>query len=263
MSNAGWATPENIEHFHSQGFLKLPSSENLIPRYLVQSARHYARNVLPHPRPDKRGWSQYNGNEEVGPGELRKVDAPELKNLLTHNLKAGIGEIFKGRSWSPERSSWQIAYQFPQGRHPVRAPDFHVDGYSKDDEFHRQSLLIGILLHKLGDDAGNFTLFPGSHKTVEKRFADKDGETGTSRGKRLAAISQDWGEPPGSPSVTGLPGTVVILDPLTVHGTIENATRKTRIMAFIRAFHSDDSSNCVNHREIGLTLASILALPTA
>jgi len=240
-SNNGWATDGKVQRLRDQGFLKLEPTEAGIPPALITAAESYAR-ALPPPKLKQNGWGEY-------PTDDPRARDTSILDLMTGDLKLGIDRIL-GTHGSRFQYDPQIAYQTVQGNRVARGPEYHLDGfYPVTDPYRPMSLLVGILLHDVEPHGGCFSFYPRNHIDIRDQM---NASLTQSRRATLENIWKTWGDRTGAMSATGVAGTVFILSPLTIHGTLENTTNETRIMVFFRVRHPDlPDTVCDDHEIIG------------
>lgn len=163
------------------------------------------------------------------------VEAPEILDLYQKTaLRVGAEETI-GRVWPPSRG--QIALRFPQTGAPRTATP-HIDGmYTPQNgvpagTLYHFTALGGVFLSDVTTpDAGNFTVWPGSHRKLEAYFRQHGPE---------ALLS---GMPPvdlGPPRpLMAQAGDAVVAHYALAHGVSGNVGPHIRYAVFFRLFHAD------------------------
>ncbi len=163
--------------------------------------------------------------------------AAEITGLLTGTPLWATAEEAIGAGQVQPITGGQIALRFP-GPGPAAEPHPHIDGmYTPtngvpEGTIRNFTALIGVLLSDLPTgDAGNFTVWPGSHRLHERYFQE--------RGPRslLDGMPEvDLGAPK---QITGKAGDAVLVHYLLAHGIAGNAAPHIRYAIFFRLSHVD------------------------
>jgi hypothetical protein len=108
--------------------------------------------------------------------------------------------------------------------------------------------LIGIYLSDVSElDHGNFTVWPGSHRTIATYLAQNLDANADNIYEVIRGIGQiDCGEPL---QIRARAGDVVICHSLLKHGTAPNLGSNIRYMVFVRARHQDQNRAHVDGEE--------------
>ena len=134
----------------------------------------------------------------------------------------------------------QIALRFPQAYDgPPGKLHGHLDGIPTehngvptDNKFHNFTALAVVLLSELdGPYAGNFTVWPGSHRQVEAYYREHGAERFLKEGMPKLTL----GEPL---QIEGKPGDVVITHYCVVHTAAPNYSPHVRYAALARLNHA-------------------------
>ncbi len=225
MSN-NWCTKENIEKISMNGYCLIPHEET----GLAVFAQDFGGAALKHfsdiPQDGKtEAHGQINWNQ-------KQIDilAEKEKNTdfgIPEYIKSGINELLEKKcaetsECSDVHLSWKI--------HSDKNTYFHVDGHPDNIEgFLAMSLLVGVVLKpiSLRSQGGLLVLrhshrrmFHDSVKLVLEGAVCKDAIVRSERAlnKKLDEFQIDL--------VHGEPGTVVLLHPLTLHGSDTNIDPK-------------------------------------
>ena len=161
-----------------------------------------------------------------------------MLRLATHPLVwsyvralLGIGRVVK-----PEECQIALRFPLPEGT-PRRIVDPHLDGYHtpynglpNDGEVRNFTLLLGVMLSDVPTAfSGNFTVWPSTHRRMERYFREHGvnslpaGEVGPI-GIRL----------PKPVAVTGTAGDIVLAHYQVAHAASLNLSGDIRYMCFCR-----------------------------
>ncbi len=226
---------------------------NVVPRDVVDAARGLINESL------GKGINKKDYHQRLKPDGTSVVDyCPELHRhpaMLDVFARSGAPAILesvlgRGRLHMPQ--SAQVALVYPNaykhlaggGRHPSTYWNaqfcsdhrvWHIDGVEKaqPDQVHSVwnfSVLFGIYLSKIDEFAGNFTVFPGSHRQLEAAFNAPGG---------LDSLLLD-----GTPKIpvadphliTTNPGDVVVAHYQTAHAVAPNLSPDVRYAMYFRVF---------------------------
>lgn len=217
----------DFQTFAQQGYLILPET-------LASSQTAKAIECLDA----NQSWPDQSERDRDRGWRTRKVENTEILDLLTEKIKKCIETGFdkKLRGVGTAQHA-QVMAQPP--KNPTYNP--HVDGAKDPNKpVHEYGLQVGVLLTNLTqENAGNFTVWPGSHVTVRNRL---DGKHGKHLGQ---AVQGCWelGKPQGT-QIKGCVGTIIINHHLLVHGTAPNYAGIKRDMIFFRLAPEDlDGTN--------------------
>jgi hypothetical protein len=162
------------------------------------------------------------------------VRAPEILALYHDTPARALAEAAIGRVRAPDEG--QIALRFPVAQPRPLVP--HIDGmYSPDNGVPPGTLmhftaLIGIFLSDVtAPDAGNFTVWPGSHRVLEDHF----------RRHGTGVISNAFPslEPARPRPLLGRAGDVVLAHYALAHAAAVNLGAHVRYAVFFRLYHPD------------------------
>jgi hypothetical protein len=166
------------------------------------------------------------------------VSAPPILDLygatgLRTLAEAAIGE---GRVRAP--STGQIALRFPQDVPAPRAPYPHIDGMpgplngvAPQTIFHFTAL-AGVFLNDVDEPFhGNFTVWPGTHDTLARHFA-QHGTAGLLTGFPPVDL-------PAPRQLRARAGDALLAHYQLAHGAAANVGPHVRYAVFFRLFHVD------------------------
>ena len=186
------------------------------------------------------------GDKGMHPDELNTLrsqsyckeiqDSREIMGLLDETLALSLAESAIGVGKIKPIWDGQIALRFPSHQDPPGSPRAHIDGiYSphngvKKGEISNFTALVCVLLSDLPEsNAGNFTVWPGSHLKHENHFKEHGADA------LLAGMPAiDIGEPS---QITGKAGDIVIAHYLLGHSVAPNVSANIRYAIFFRLQH--------------------------
>jgi hypothetical protein len=188
------------------------------------------------------------GQQGMHPDQLQTMRAqtycPELRHsaaltaLFNESAVFGAAEALIGVGRLQRVSGVQMALRFPRAGDAERTPPHgHLDGIgsglngSDVGDYHRGfTALAVVLLCDLPEPySGNFTVFPGSHRTVEAHLKEHGVDI-----LRHGCPELDWGEPL---QITGQAGDVVIAHHQIIHTAAPNHSPHIRYAAISRLRH--------------------------
>ncbi|MES2463506.1 MAG: hypothetical protein V4671_23280 [Armatimonadota bacterium] len=224
-------TQEQKQEFYDRGILKLPG---VVSQELVLKAR--------------RAINAYIGQNGIDPSELNKYRSqsycpglggdPVITDLYNASPLKSIAESLIGEGSVKPVGGGQIALRFPSGDDTPRDPKPHIDGmYTptngvKEGTIANFTALVGVFLSDLPEPfAGNFTAWPGSHRTYEAYFREKGPEA------LLSGLPPvELGEPE---QFTGSAGDAALCHYQLGHGIASNVSSNIRYAIFFRLLHVD------------------------
>ena len=230
-------TPAQKADFRRDGFVHIPGA---IPTELAEAALHVLNYRLGRgvPADQLRTWQSQSFFPELQ-GQSVITDLFNASGLL-EILRALMGE----RNVAPARGG-QLALRFP--REPgseIRPPSPHIDGVHSPDNgvpkgtIASFSALVGVFLTDVcADNAGNFTVWPGSHLKMRDYFR-----------KHGTSIITDEGRTPpieaGAPhQIKARAGDAVLAHYQLLHGVAGNHAPRPRYATFFRVKHPDHDAH--------------------
>jgi hypothetical protein len=162
---------------------------------------------------------------------------PAITDLLTESPLWELAEsaIGEGKIAPSARTAGQVALRFPS-TDPAREPHPHIDGmYSPNNgvpkgEIRNFTALIGVFLSDIpGPYAGNFTVWPGTHRRYESYFRE--------HGPDALLHGMPPVELPEAHQVTARAGDAVFAHYQLGHGIAGNASPHIRYAIFFRLSH--------------------------
>jgi hypothetical protein len=214
-----------------QGYIKVPG---VVPKIMVN---HALRNI----------------NHSIGQG-MNKSDmtsfraksyCPELKDTAPitdlYNktpVKDLVQSLIGIDATRPVRGA-QIALRFPSLQDPPPSKfGCHLDGMHSptngvpEGKISNFTMLVGVLLSPVRDiNAGNFTVWPGSHHIYEQYFRE--------HGPESLLNGMPPVDLPQPVQTTGKPGDVFLVHYQVAHGIAPNLSPFTRYAIYFRVTHVD------------------------
>jgi Phytanoyl-CoA dioxygenase (PhyH) len=212
------------------GYIHIPG---VIPKLMVDNAvRHINHSV----------------GEGMDPGNMQTYRAqsfcPELQNqppiagLFNDTPVKSLVEDLIGEGKARPVGAGQVALRFPSLQDPPGKPRPHLDGmYSptngmKEGTIGNFTMLVGVLLSPLREaNAGNFTVWPGTHAMYESYFREHGPE---SLLKGMPPV-----ELPEPIQTQGEPGDVFLVHYQLAHSVAPNVSPFPRYAIFFRVTHTE------------------------
>lgn len=217
-------------HFFENGWVQVAG---VVPRVMVDEARRAINHSLgqgTHPDDVSRFSAQ-----SYCP-ELRST--PLITDLYNATPLRALAESAIGEGQINPISGGQIALRFPIVKDPPPAPGPHLDGVHTSNNgvpkgtISNFTALVAVLLSDLTrDDAGNFTVWSGSHRVYEEYFKAKGHDI------LLGATPKIEVGPPRQ--IMGKAGDVVLCHYQLGHGITPNVSPDVRYAVFFRLKHRD------------------------
>lgn len=215
---------------YEDGYVVLPGA---IPRERVDAALHAINHSLGEQGLAPEKLTQYRSQSYCP--ELQGTAA--ISGLYNDTPLRAVAESLIGRGKVRPVRSGQVALRFPNTDVP-RAPGAHIDGmYSPTNGVQKGTIgnftaLAGVLLSDLPTgDAGNFSVWPGSHLLHEAYFRR--------HGPQALLEGMPKVDMPEPRQITGRAGDAVICHYLLGHGVAGNASPHTRYAIFFRLTHTE------------------------
>ena len=227
-------TDQQKRRFIEDGYIVIP---NAVPRVMVDAAR--------------QSINHYIGQHGMPPDELdiyraqtycrHLTQTHEITTLFNDTPVFSLTESLVGEGRLSKAASGQIGLRFPAPPFADAGPPRgHLDGIgsgkngSNVGEYHRG--FTGFAVVYLSDVpteySGNFTVWPGSHLTVEQHL-EQQGVDVLTRG----CPQCDWPRPPVQ--VTGQAGDAVIAHHQLIHTAAPNTSPNIRYGIIFRLRHVD------------------------
>ncbi len=171
--------------------------------------------------------------------ELQRSTA--ITDLLHASPLWQLAESAIGQGKISAVDAGQIALRFPSFEPTPREPHAHIDGmYTphngvKEGTIANFTALVGVFLSDVPSPyAGNFTVWPGTHRRYEAYFREK-GPDSLLQGMPEVDL-------PAPRQVTAKAGDAVLAHYQLGHGIAGNASPHTRYAVFFRLSHVDHAS---------------------
>lgn len=222
-------TPQQKRDFARQGYLHLPGA---VSREKIDTARMHINHWLGH-HFDPTQVELYSAQSYCP--ELR--ESPIIRDLVDASGLFEAAEALTVPGRLKPTSRGQIALRFPRPDAPAKRLGGHIDGTPGDNNgvppgtIYSFTMLIGIALSDVDrENAGNFVLWPGSHRVLEEWFRERSLydllDTGLPK--------LDYGPPM---QVQWKAGDAIIAHHQTVHGIAPNRSPDIRYACFYRLHH--------------------------
>ena len=226
----GLLTYKQKQAMLKDGYFKVPG---VIPQVLIESAMRRINH------------SVGNGmNVSDMPTFRSQSFCPELvkssvvTDLFNKTPVRSIVESLVGEGMAEPVDHGQIALRFPSLQDPPGAPSPHLDGMYTPQNGVREgtignfTMLVGVLLSPVRQsNAGNFTVWPGTHLLYEQYFREH-GADSLLRGMPPVDLPQPV-------QTTGEPGDVFFVHYQLGHGVAPNVSPYSRYALFFRVVHKD------------------------
>ncbi|HEX5322633.1 MAG TPA: phytanoyl-CoA dioxygenase family protein [Capsulimonadaceae bacterium] len=224
-------TYDQKKHFFEHGYVVVPG---VVPPVMVDSAVKAINHSL--------------GQEGIDPAQLTKfraqsycpevTNSPEITGLFNATPASALVESVIGEGCLLPVTGCQIALRFPGYADPPNPSKPHLDGmYSptngmKEGTIMNFTALVGVMLSDLPTPyAGNFMVWPGTHRIFEKYFQEHGPQA------LLEGMPKvDMPEPVG---VTARAGDIVIAHYMLGHSASPNVSAHVRYACFFRLWHKD------------------------
>jgi hypothetical protein len=195
-------------------------------------------------------------NYSVGQGmnvdEMTKFRAqsycPEIKNtpvisdLFNKTPAFALAESLIGEGNFRPAGGGQIALRFPIMKDPPPRVGPHLDGFPTptngvpEGTIGNFTALIGVLMSDLPEpNAGNFTVWPGTHRSTEKYFQERGADAFLEGFPKV--------ELPQPVQITGKAGDLVFCHYQVGHGIAPNVSPNIRYAIFFRLKHHAHDSH--------------------
>jgi hypothetical protein len=216
-------------------------------RHLLRDGYVQLKGVVPPGRVEAalRVINRSLGEQGMPPDKLREmrartycedvVSAPEILALYASTGARAAAQSAIGPVRTPDRG--QIALRFPQAPPAPRTVP-HIDGlYTPDNgvpagALHHFTALMGVFLSDVTTaEAGNFVVWPGSHRMVEEQIRR--------HGPGSLAVGLPTVELPPPRPLLARAGDVVISHYALAHAAAPNLGPSIRYAVFFRLFHAD------------------------
>lgn len=222
------------QFFYENGYVHVPG---VIPPVMVNAALQSINHSM---------------GEGIDPAQLTTfrsqsyapeyMHSPVIMDLLNKTPALGLAESMIGEGRTKPVDSGQIALRFPQFADPPPPPHPHIDGmYTPYNgvtkgEIWNFTALVGIFLSDVHQPyAGNFTVWPGTHRQNEQYFREH-GPDSLLNGMPKVTM-------PEPVQTMGVAGDIVICHYMLAHTAAINVSPHTRYAIFFRLHHVEHDLN--------------------
>lgn len=222
------------QFFYEHGYVHIPG---VIPPFMVDSALQAINHSL---------------GEGIDPAKLAtfrsQTYAPEITrtpviiDLLNKTPALALTESMIGEGKTKPVGYGQVALRFPQFQDPPPSPNPHLDGmYSPTNgvpkgQISNFTALVGVYLSDVYQPyAGNFTVWPGSHRLFEQYFRERGPE---SLLEGMPKVTM-----PAPLQIIGRAGDIVICHYMLGHTAAVNVASNIRYAVFFRLEHVDHAQH--------------------
>lgn len=226
---------EQKQQLVRDGFLPLPQ---IVPRELVKKAVRAInaslgeRGLPPDELPILRAQSYCR--------EIQRTDV--VSDLFNETPILKVAQELLGEKNIGRQGGAQIALRFPRSDDNVRLPGPHIDGIPTATNgvpagtLANFTALVGILLSDLPDEnAGNFTVWPGTHLQYAQYFKEHN--------PRELIGGMPHAELPPAKQITGQAGDAVFCHYMLGHGIAPNISPHIRYAVFFRLHHREHNEH--------------------
>lgn len=223
-------THQQKQQLHQDGYVHIPG---VVPDIMVNAALKAINGSI--------------GENGIDPAQLityrSRSYCPEIQHsspitgLLTDTPAWSLAESAIGIGKIQPVEFGQIALRFPGPSDPPGPPSAHLDGtYTPTNgvpqgEIRNFTMLLGIMLNDVHESfAGNFTVWPGTHRLFEQYFR----ENGVDKLVDGMPMIDGMPEPV---QLTGKAGDVVLCHYQLAHTAAANVSSNTRYAIYFRLKH--------------------------
>ncbi len=226
------------QHLYEHGYVQIPG---VVPRARLDAALRAINHSV---------------GQGLDPAQLAKFRAqtfcpeitgtPPITDLLLKTPAWELAESALGVGQICPVTGGQVALRFPSLQDPPAPPGSHIDGLPSPTNgvpagtLASFTLLACVLLSDLtGPDAGNFTVWPGTHRLYEQHFRENGTEEllrGGGSGLRKVPL-------PAPVQLTGRAGDVVLCHYQLAHGVAPNVSPHPRYACFYRLSHVEHDAH--------------------
>ncbi|GMA60393.1 phytanoyl-CoA dioxygenase family protein [Alicyclobacillus fastidiosus] len=216
--------------FYENGFIKIPG---VVPQIMVDSALKAINHSI------GEGLSAEDMVIMRAQSYCKElVHEPVITDLFNKTAAWELSESLLGQGHVPAVSGGQIALRFPGLQDPPHKPGSHLDGmYTPTNgvpqgTIQNFTMLVGVYLNSVRlENAGNLTVWPGTHHTFEEYFRE--------HGAEALLEGMPKVDMPDPVQITVEPGDVVFAHYQLAHGTAPNISPNVRYAIYFRLTHTD------------------------
>lgn len=216
--------------FYENGFVKIPG---VVPQIMVEAALRAINHSVGE---GMRAEDMVTMRAQSYCKEL--THAAVITDLFNRTAVPELAESILGSGQVAPAGGGQIALRFPGLQDPPGRPGGHLDGmYTPTNgvpkgTIQNFTMLVGVYLSSVRqDNAGNLTVWPGTHHLFEKYFREHGAES------LLEGMPKvDMPEPT---QIMVEPGDVVFAHYELAHGTAPNISPNVRYAIYFRITHAE------------------------
>ncbi|MEK3890499.1 phytanoyl-CoA dioxygenase family protein [Bacillus sp. FSL K6-3431] len=212
-----------------KGYVHIPG---VIPQAMLNEVRKAINHSLGEEGMDKEELATFRSQSYCPELQYTPVISDLYHRTPIHDL---VDSVIDTTKIFPINGA-QIALRFPRLDDPAPEARPHIDGmYSPNNGVTEGTIqnftaLVGVLLSDLTeDDAGNFTVWPGTHRTFESYFSEN--------GPEVLLNGMPPVEMPEPIQIKGKAGDIVFCHYQLAHGIGPNISPDIRYAVFFRINH--------------------------
>lgn len=221
---------EQKKSFYEQGFVKIPG---VVPDVMIREALKAINHSI----------GQGIDVNHHGANYCRELEGdPAIVNLLNKSPAWEIAESLIGKGAIHPVTRGQIALRFPTADNGPGHFGAHLDGVLrvKDGIVQNFTGLVGILLSDLPEpNAGNFAVYPGTHRQYEQYFREQGPDVMLTE-EAFQTQHRSSNVPLPEPlQITGKAGDMILAHYQLIHAAGPNLAHHIRYACFFRLEHVD------------------------
>ena len=217
-------------HLYENGWVIIPQ---VVPRALVTAAILAINSTV----------EGYLDSIQVRASELREDD--RLKSLLMDTDAFSLIESALGQGKVVPSHNIQAALRFPEVETKSRSVSPHIDGFHPSIDGQKGIIrpfiaIAGFFLNDLDEEwAGNFTVWPGTHRSFEKYFQTHQADPELRGGIPPVAL-------PEPVQLKVKAGDMVLAHYQLAHTASANLSDDVRYAVYIRMHHTDRPKDSID-----------------
>lgn len=216
-------TREQKLHLYENGWVVIP---HVVPGDIVKEAREAINSTV----------EGYLDSIQTRSSELRSD--VRLKNLLFNTEAFSLAESALGHGKATASQNIQAALRFPETETEPTSLRPHIDGFHPSTNEQPGAVrpfaaLVGFFLNDVENDwAGNFTVWPGTHRTFEEYFRLNKPDPEMKLGIPPVEL-------PGPIQLKVKAGDMILAHYQLAHTASSNLSNAVRYAVYFRFHHSD------------------------
>lgn len=215
---------------YENGFVKIPGA---VPQVMVDAALRAINHSV----------GEGMKSEDVNIFRARSFcpelqSSPVITDMFNKTVAWDLAQSALGQGKVHPVRGGQIALRFPGMEDPPRSPGCHIDGmYSPTNGVQKGTIqnftmLVGVYLSETAcENAGNFTVWPGTHRLFASYFQEHGAEALLDGMPKI--------EMPKPVQLMVEPGDVVLAHYQLAHGNAPNVSPNVRYALYFRLTHGD------------------------